>query len=91
MAEELHYEPMLEYVARIRKANTPLGILLNTDFLTDLLDQQLNKEEVSKRYGIKTQMERNKYQNNRWTARRNVQMHRLFRTIREVNSTGFKD
>lgn len=34
-------ESMLYYVAKIREATSPLGILLNVDFLTDLLDEEL--------------------------------------------------
>lgn len=87
MAEEIEYEDMLVYVARIREAYTPLGILVNTDFLTDLLDQhKITQEEVMKRYGIKTQMERNKLRDSRRTAQRNFQLHRLFQNLREVNS-----
>ena len=86
MDDTIHYESMNYYVAQIRQATTPLGILLNADYLTDLIDVELNKMEVSKKYGIKTQMERSKL---RETLNRNnncVQMHRLWNVLRAENS-----
>jgi hypothetical protein len=56
MDNEIQYEDILVYVARIREANEPLGILLNVDYLTDILDIETNELEVLKRYGIKTHM-----------------------------------
>lgn len=87
MAEEIEYEDMLVYVARIREAYTPLGILLNTDFLTDILDMNYNKEEVLKKYGIKTQMERDQLRGNgRRSSEANIQMYRLHSILRASNS-----
>jgi hypothetical protein len=43
--ESLLYEDMLYYVEQIRKANDPLNILVNVDFLTDLIDEELENTE----------------------------------------------
>ena len=87
MAEEIQYEDMLVYVARIREAHTPLGILVNTDFLTDILDMNYSKEEVLKRYGTKTQVERDQLRNNiRRASEGSLQMYRLHAILRAANS-----
>ena len=86
MAEEIHYEDMLVYVARIREATTPLGILVNADFLTDILDREKNELEVFKKYGIKTQMERDQLRNRLRADKNNFQMYRLHGILRASNS-----
>ena len=39
---------MLFYVSKIRNANTPLEILLNMDFFTDLLEEEIEIKEIKK-------------------------------------------
>ncbi len=85
--DELVYESLLTYVAQIREAHTPLGILVNSDFLTDLLDQELKQLEVDKKYGIKSQMERDQLRSNRRrTSETSLQMYRLHSILRASNS-----
>ena len=38
-------ESMFYYVSKIRNANTPLEILLNMDFFTDLIEKEMKNEK----------------------------------------------
>ena len=50
--DEIKYESMNYYATKVIEAKTTLDILVNTDFLTDLMDIEINKKEVEK-YGKK--------------------------------------
>lgn len=41
--EPIKYESMVYYARKIKEAKTPLGILLNMDYLTDLMDEKLKE------------------------------------------------
>ena len=55
--DEIKYESMNYYATKVIEAKTMLDILVNTDFLTDLIDIELNKKEVEK-YGKRRERNR---------------------------------
>ena len=46
--DPIKYKPMDYYIGKIREAITPLDILVNADFLTDLLDKELKEKNNKK-------------------------------------------
>ena len=44
--DSIKYKTMDYYTTKIKEAETPLDILVNTDYLTDLIDIELNKRRV---------------------------------------------
>lgn len=75
-------DQILHYVSLIREATTPLDILLNVDFLTDIFEKTEVKKEVLKSYGRKTQVERNFHKKKPDIKNHTLQMHRLWNTLR---------
>lgn len=53
--ESIQYKSIAYYIIKIREADSPLGILINVDYLTDLIDMELeeiknkNKKQKEKR------------------------------------------
>ena len=75
---------ILHYVNQVREATTPLGVMLNVDFLTDEFDKINIKEEVLRAYGMRknTQMEGNLHQERSTLNNQTLRMHRLWATLR---------
>ena len=46
--DHIIYKPMNYYVRKMLKAETPLDILLNADFITDLLDKEIKENNNKK-------------------------------------------
>lgn len=46
--EPIQYKSMNYYIAKIREAKDPLGILLNVDYLTDIIDKELEEKIKTK-------------------------------------------
>ena len=75
---------ILHYVNQIRDATTPLGVMLNVDFLTDEFEKIDVKKEVLKAYGMRknAQMGGNLHQKRPAHDNKTLQMHRLWATLR---------
>ena len=44
----IKYKSIIHYTKEIQKAKTPLDILVNTDYLTDLIDKELKIKAIIK-------------------------------------------
>lgn len=72
---------MLYHVALIREATTPLEIMLNVDFLTDIFEKTEVKKEVLEAYGRNAQVESNFHRTNPYINDNALQMHRLWNIL----------
>lgn len=78
---------VLHYVELIREATTPLGIMLNVDFLTDEFEKTNVRKDVLRAYGnAKTSVEGNFHRQKLTLDNNTLEMHRLWATLRRCKT-----